>query len=114
MLEGTKSGCINHPGVEATLRCKQCGKPICDACVVVGATGCFCSPGCKEKHEAFTQRSQALETKARPSLLPKLKRLLTTLIVLVAVLFAAGLVATLVEIPVISPLAWKIRSVIGL
>lgn len=114
MLEGTKSACINHPGVEATVRCKQCGRPVCDACVVTGPTGRFCSQPCKQKHEAFYQKAQGMDGKARSSFFIKLKGLLSGVIILVAVLAAVGVVATVVEIPLLSDLTRQVRALIGI
>jgi hypothetical protein len=34
--------CANHPGVETTLRCNKCGKPICAKCAVRTPTGYRC------------------------------------------------------------------------
>jgi len=34
--------CANHPGVETTLRCNKCGKPICANCAVRTPTGYRC------------------------------------------------------------------------
>lgn len=61
MASGEQSSCNNHPGVVAAGRCKQCGKPFCTACQVVGATGQFCSDGCKQQHEVFVGRAAKLD-----------------------------------------------------
>jgi nitrate reductase NapE component len=34
--------CANHPGVETTLRCNRCEKPICPSCAVLTPTGYRC------------------------------------------------------------------------
>ncbi len=34
--------CANHPGVETSLRCNKCGKPICAQCAVRTPTGYRC------------------------------------------------------------------------
>jgi len=34
--------CANHPGVETTLRCNRCEKPICPKCAVLTPTGYRC------------------------------------------------------------------------
>jgi hypothetical protein len=34
--------CANHPGVETSLRCNKCGKPICAKCAVPTPTGYRC------------------------------------------------------------------------
>lgn len=113
MLSGTQSGCVNHPGVEAVLRCKQCSRPVCSACVTTGPTGRFCSPDCRHKHEVFSERAQALDGKARGSFFVKLRGALGALVIAVAVLAAVGLVATFVEIPVLTNLTYMVRGWIG-
>lgn len=113
MLEGTKSGCINHPGVEATVRCKQCGQPVCDTCVVQGPTGRFCSVACKEKHQAFMARSQQLEGKARSSFGVRLRKTLGLIVGILVVFGAVGVVATVFEVPVLSGLVRQARGMIG-
>lgn len=55
------SGCTNHPPIAAVGRCKQCGKPFCSTCQVVGPTGKFCSEPCKAQHEHFVQRAAKLD-----------------------------------------------------
>lgn len=95
MAMGTTSGCINHPGIEAVARCKQCGKAVCGTCVVKGPTGKFCTPECKEQHEGYIQRAQELDRmRKRPSLFVKLRGIIGTGIILVLVILAAGFVAT--------------------
>jgi hypothetical protein len=34
--------CANHPGVETSLRCNKCGKPICARCAIRTPTGYRC------------------------------------------------------------------------
>ncbi len=114
MMDGTKSSCINHPAVEATARCKQCGKPVCNTCVEQGPTGRFCSPACRQKHEAFMKRSQELDGKARSSTFIKLRSLLGTLIIVAAALLVLGVVGSLMEVPVLSEVVWKIREILGI
>lgn len=119
MPRATGSGCINHPGVEATARCKQCGKPVCNACHVVGPTGVFCSESCKEKHMAFIQRAQALEQrrKAGPGQFSlKVKKFITKAVVVVILLFAAGFLLVYYNkyIPYVSELIDRVRAFINI
>ncbi len=112
MALGTGSGCINHPGVTAKGRCKQCGRPFCSACEVSGSTGRFCSDACKQKFEAFVERVQALEgRRTGMSVGMKLKRILGTAIgKLIALLIVIGFVcavAYFMEIPGLSPLVHR-------
>jgi hypothetical protein len=113
MLDGTQSGCINHPGIEARARCKQCGKPVCGACIVAGPTGKFCSDACKETNQQFLVRAQQLEGKGGTALFTKLKGLIASLVIVAAVCIALGVVATVFEIPVLSGLVVKARGIIG-
>lgn len=113
MLAGTASGCINHPSVEASVRCKMCTKPVCQACVCAGPCGLYCSPVCKEKHEHFLKQAQAMDSRARLGILGLLRKVIGNMIVWVAVLFVIGLIASLVYIPVLSELVYRIRGIIG-
>ncbi len=114
MLDGTQSGCINHPGVESSVRCKQCGKPVCNACVVVGPRGRFCSIPCQQRFEAFAQQAQASETKARGSFFVKLRNTVGALVIIVVALAVVGVVSILFEVPVLSGIAWKVRGLLGI
>lgn len=106
------SGCINHPAVEAVARCKQCGKPVCGACVVIGPTGRFCSEDCRERHAEFIKRAQVFDSKRGPgtNLVSLLTRTLVKVILLgLVVLFAAALVTvfTDINIPFLGPILEK-------
>ncbi len=114
MLDGTQSGCINHPGVESTVRCKQCGKPVCDTCVQSGPTGRFCSADCRQKHETFYQQAQQLDGKGGSGTFTKVKKLVGALIVLAVALAAVGVVATVFELPVLSDITRQVRGMIGI
>jgi len=114
MSKGIQSGCINHPGVEATHRCKQCNKPVCGACVVPGPTGRFCSTACKEQHEAFTQRAQRMDGKARSGLGARLRKLVGALILAAAVCFALGVVGSIFTVPVLSDIVFEVRGILGI
>jgi hypothetical protein len=114
MVGPTASGCINHPGVEAVARCKQCGKPVCGACVVTGPTGRFCSEACKEKHEKFVSRAQALQRTSRSAgTLTKLRRLLIKLVILLAAIVALGFVVVYFEIPVAADIVRKVLRILS-
>lgn len=105
MALGTQSTCTNHPGVEPAGRCKQCGKPFCSACEVVGATGRFCSEECKERHEAFTKRAAQLDDMRRDtSFFAKLWIRIKKLAVWVLAILAVAVVLHFfgVNVPVIS------------
>lgn len=114
MLKGTATGCPNHPSIEATVRCKQCSKGVCKACAVPGATGVFCSEVCRDKHALFYQRAQEMDGKARSTALLQARKFLTTLIVIAGVLFALGFVASMVFIPVLTPIVETVRGIIGI
>ncbi len=110
------SVCLNHPGVEAVGRCKQCGRPFCNACKVSGPTGVFCSETCKEKHETFIQRAGDLDAQKKRSAgfgatLRKVFNLALALVVIAAILGVAGAVF---QIPVLSPIVHHVRGIIGI
>lgn len=114
MVDGTQTGCIHHPNMQAVNRCKQCGTPTCHKCTVVGPTGKFCSEHCKEIHQAFIQRAQAMETRARSTFFVKARSCLSTLLFLVALCVAAGVVGSVFYIPVLTPLTYWVRGIIGI
>ena len=114
MVDTNQTGCIHHPNMQAVNRCKQCTVPTCHKCTVVGPTGKFCSENCKNIHEAFIRRSQELNTKAGSVFFVKIRKLLTTLLFLVVVMFAAGVVGTVFYIPVLSELTARVRGLIGI
>jgi hypothetical protein len=45
--------CANHPGVETTLRCNKCGKPICARCAVRTPTGYRCKECVRGQQKIF-------------------------------------------------------------
>ncbi len=109
MVAPTASGCINHPGVEAVARCKQCGKPVCGACVVTGPTGRFCGDPCKEKHEKFIERAQDMQRNSKSTGgLQKLKTLLVKLVMFIVAIGALGFAAVYFDIPVVGDLVRKV------
>lgn len=106
MALGTDSGCINHPGVEAAIRCKQCGRPACSACRVKGPTGDFCSEECKEKHQSFVQRAQQMDAmkKAKRGIPfgQWIRKIIILAIVVIFLVVLAGMFG--IEIPFLTPL----------
>ena len=105
MALGVESTCINHPAIEATHRCKQCGKPVCGACRVQAPTGNFCSENCRESYQQFADRAEQLDRAApRPSQLWRVRRFIQRLVVLLVVAAFAAVVATYMgfDLPVVS------------
>ncbi|MBP1692969.1 MAG: putative rane protein [Chloroflexi bacterium] len=45
--------CANHPGVETTLRCNRCEKPICSKCAVLTPTGYRCKECVRGQQKLF-------------------------------------------------------------
>jgi hypothetical protein len=45
--------CANHPGVETTLHCNKCGKPICARCAVLTPTGYRCKECVRGQQKVF-------------------------------------------------------------
>lgn len=112
MVDATASGCINHPGVEAAFRCKQCGKPVCNTCVVKGPTGHFCGAPCKERHEGFVQRAQSMQQDGRRTgQIGKLRRFLIRAVIFIVALGGLGFVALYFDIPVVAAI---IRKLLGM
>jgi hypothetical protein len=82
---------------------------------VKGPTGNFCGQECKQKHESFTQRAATMDAMRKPSsLMAKLKRLVGKLIVVLILLVGLGVLGTLVEIPVLTPIVETVRGIIGI
>lgn len=100
-MEHTLGSCINHGGVEAVARCKQCGKAVCSKCVVKGFTGSFCCDACKERHEKFVGKAEKLEQGRGGG---GLKRLLKRFLFLVIIggVVSFGLTMAGFNIPIIS------------
>ncbi|MGD0611518.1 MAG: B-box zinc finger protein [Anaerolineales bacterium] len=53
MTETTPLYCANHPGVQTTLRCNKCGKPICARCAVLTPTGYRCKECVRGQQKIF-------------------------------------------------------------
>jgi hypothetical protein len=45
--------CANHPGVETSLRCNKCGKPICARCAIRTPTGYRCRECVRGQQKIF-------------------------------------------------------------
>ncbi len=117
MLDGRLSSCINHPGVSATARCKQCGKPLCPACTVSTPLGTFCSDVCREKFENFSKRVQELEqrsSKAKWNVGVYVRKILSFLISVAVILVLLGVIGTIFNVPVLSQWVYVIRAWIGI
>jgi hypothetical protein len=118
MAQGIRSACVNHPAVEATVRCKTCVKPICNACKEVGPTGVFCSVVCREKHEQFVERAAKLDQmqKRRRFGIRGIFRGVVRLVVLALVVLLAAAIATGLgfEVPVLTPKLLEWQDALGL
>jgi hypothetical protein len=54
MIESsTPTYCANHPGVETSLRCNKCGKPICAKCAIRMPTGYRCKECVRDQLKIF-------------------------------------------------------------
>ena len=115
MLDARLSGCINHPGVEAVIRCKQCGTAVCGACVVATAAGRFCSETCSNKYMAFAQRAQDLEPlRYGRSWLSSFRRGVVKLIILLVILAGLGFASLHFNIPVLAGLTQNVLHFFGI
>ncbi len=115
MPQQLPTGCINHPGIEAIARCRQCATPVCNGCVVAGPTGRFCSFECREKHEQFTRDAQGCELagKRGGGFTRTLRKMVGRVVVLAAALFVLGVVCSMFEVPVLSGLTRMVRGFVG-
>lgn len=115
MMGAKTIGCINHPGVEAIGRCRQCGKPVCKQCGIAGVQGFYCSEICQEKHEKFVQRAAKLEPEKgyKPGIGFRLRQLLGLLITVAAILCVLGMVSYLTYIPLLTDVTTRVLSVLG-
>ncbi len=52
--------CANHPGVETSLRCNKCGKPICAKCAIQTPTGYRCRE-CVRGQQKIFDTAQSLD-----------------------------------------------------
>ncbi len=98
------TGCINHPGIESVARCRQCGKPVCGTCVVIGPLGKFCDESCRDRHAHFINNAQKqdLERGMRFGMITRVRRLVTKLFMYAIAIGGLGLVLTffkILEIP---------------
>lgn len=114
MARTVTSTCLNHPSVEAVGRCKQCLKPICAACRVVGPVGIFCSNECKEKYELFVERAARLDQMPQPRALVfrTIRKLVVQLIILAAVALVVGFGADMFgfDIPYLDGVIEKLKD----
>jgi hypothetical protein len=54
MIDGSApTYCANHPGVETSLRCNKCGKPICSKCAIRTPTGYRCKECVRGQQKTF-------------------------------------------------------------
>lgn len=54
MIDGSApTYCANHPGVETSLRCNKCGKPICARCAIRTPTGYRCKECVRGQQKIF-------------------------------------------------------------
>ncbi|HEY3313286.1 MAG TPA: B-box zinc finger protein [Anaerolineales bacterium] len=52
--------CANHPGVETTLRCSRCEKPICSKCAIKSPVGYRC-PECVRSQQKLFDTSEWID-----------------------------------------------------
>src|SRR5690554_3299660 len=98
--------CPVHVNRQATFKCKQCGKPGCNLCMVSSPLGRFCSEPCREKFEAFAKKAQDLgepEIK-RPKFL-RIRGMIQRVLAILAVILALIIAGTAFYIPGISQVA---------
>ena len=116
MPQSLFSKCYNHPSYDATTRCKQCAKPICDTCKVISPTGVFCSETCRDQNKAFTERMEQMDRDKPPPgrWSVRFKAFISRLILLVLAVLIIGFTLHFLgfDIPFLSEaLAWVIELV---
>lgn len=114
MADITRSECIYHPGKPAVNQCKQCGATTCHTCTVTGPSGRFCSSECEAAHRARLRGASQQAIQRPPTLLARIRKLARTLLVLAVLLIAAGLVGSVFNIPVLTPLTFAVRNFLGI
>ena len=78
--------CLNHTSTQATSRCTNCFKPICDECIKVDNNEHFCSQICIEKNKRTTANIQNnMGAKPKSGIMGKL----ITLIIIAGIAYAA-------------------------
>ena len=55
------SDCFYHTGRPSVTRCKQCGRPLCGECKIIGDSGIFCSDKCRQSFDVFKKRADEIE-----------------------------------------------------
>ncbi|MBN2312210.1 MAG: hypothetical protein JXR94_24740 [Candidatus Hydrogenedentes bacterium] len=97
--------------LDAIGRCKQCGARVTEFDKVTGPTGMFCSQECRQKHEAFIQRAEALHATHKKSYLGMVRALfrhfLGKVLALLVLLAFVAILATVFDLPVISDMVEK-------
>ena len=115
MLDAKVSGCINHPGIEAIGRCKQCSTPFCGACEIRSARGRFCSDVCRDKFEQFAARARQLDNREpRPGILTRLRMFGFKLAAWVCALGAVAFGLAYFDAPYAGQVARRLFELIGL
>lgn len=113
MIDARLSGCINHPGVEAIGRCKQCGTPFCGACEVKSPNGRFCSAVCSDKYHQFAARARQLDKHPPRGLLRRLRRFAIKLAVGIVAIGAVLFGLAYFEVPVAGDAARSVLQFVG-
>ena len=114
MSQAEKTQCINHPTVPAAIRCKQCASPACTKCVVHAPFGRFCSEHCRDQYNAMHVQAEAMQPQGKSSPLLGLRRLIKKVVLVAIGICMLGVIGTLVKVPVLTPLVFKIREIIGM
>lgn len=86
------SKCVVCNERDATLRCRQCHKWVCDSCAFKNEDGAFCERECATKYRDF-QKAQPDEEEEERGLIARLVRKIVVLlivVVLAGILYAYG------------------------
>lgn len=87
--------CVQCHDREATLRCRQCGKNVCDTCAQKEANGAFCSRECSAKFREYLDKTENAPKPAKggAGLITKLVGAVIVIILIIVVLVKTGVIS---------------------
>jgi hypothetical protein len=86
---------------------------VCGHCVVTATQGRFCCEQCRDQFIEFTTKAEALEAGRKRFSTFRIGPYIRKAVILLAVLGGIGYVATIMHVPVLSPLVRSLRSAVG-
>jgi hypothetical protein len=86
--------CLVHKTAPASVMCFQCHKPICAECVIMTASGSFCSMECDLTYRTFKAGMSATGKRRKLALI---LLVIVIVITLIALGFGAGWIKSLID-----------------